>query len=149
MVVFREERRIEDGIILECDRIVVSPSLRPNILKTIHQGHLGMESAFSEPVPLSIGQESQLTLPSLSASVKLPRNTRRERKRNHCYSQSCHAGRRRLNSDVFEYRGHQYLLLSDHYSKFPLITKLSGISSLATINHMKSILLNMEFLPSS
>ena len=29
--------------ILNCDRIVVPPTLRPDILKTIHQGHLGME----------------------------------------------------------------------------------------------------------
>lgn len=40
---FREDLTIEDGIILKCDRIVVPPTLRPNILKTVHQGHLGVE----------------------------------------------------------------------------------------------------------
>ena len=44
----------------------------------------------------------------------------------------------RLSSDLFQYRGHQYLLLSDYYSKFPIIRKLAGTSSLAIINHMKN-----------
>ena len=33
---------IEDGIILKFDCIVLSPKLRPDILKAIHQGHLGV-----------------------------------------------------------------------------------------------------------
>lgn len=50
----------------------------------------GGQMPYSEPVPLCIGQESQMTSPYLSASVKLARNTRRELKRNHYYNQSHH-----------------------------------------------------------
>ena len=45
--------------------------------------------------------------------------------------------RERLCSDLFEYRGHQYWTIIN--SKFPIIRKLAGTSSLAIINHMKSI----------
>ena len=76
---FSEDLTIEDGILLKCDRIAVPPTLIPDILKTIHEGPLGLKNAFSEPVALCIAQESQMILPNWSASVKLARNTRRER----------------------------------------------------------------------
>ncbi|XP_028417641.1 uncharacterized protein K02A2.6-like [Dendronephthya gigantea] len=44
-----------------------------------------------------------------------------------------------LNSDLFEYKGNSYLLLSDEYSKFPIVWKLNGTSSYAIINYLKSI----------
>ena len=44
-----------------------------------------------------------------------------------------------LNSDLFEHKGNQYLLLSDEYSKFPIIRKLTSTTSRAIINHFKSI----------
>ena len=72
---------IEDGIMLKSDRCVVPPNPRPDILKTIDQGHLGVEKCLTQsPVPLCIDQESQMTPPYLTASVKLARNTRREPK---------------------------------------------------------------------
>lgn len=55
----------------------------------------------------------------------------------------------RLSSDLFEYRGQHYLLLSDHYSKFPIIRKLTRTSSFAIINHMKAFSQNIEFPPNS
>ena len=40
---FSEDLTIEDGILLKCDRIAVPPTLIPDILKTIHEGLLGVE----------------------------------------------------------------------------------------------------------
>ena len=45
----------------------------------------------------------------------------------------------RLNSDLFEFKIHDYLLLSDQYSKFPVIRKLTSTSSQAIVTHLKSI----------
>ena len=44
-----------------------------------------------------------------------------------------------LSSDLFEFKGNQYLLISDKYSKFPIIRKLTSTTSRAIINHLKSI----------
>ena len=40
---FRKDLTIEHGIILKCDGIVAPPTLSPDILKTIHEGHLGVK----------------------------------------------------------------------------------------------------------
>ena len=42
---FREELTIEDGIILKGTRIVVPNTKQVEILKLIHEGHLGLASA--------------------------------------------------------------------------------------------------------
>ena len=47
--------------------------------------------------------------------------------------------RQRLNSDLFEFKIHEYLLLSDQYSKFPVIRKLTSTSSQAIVTQLKSI----------
>ena len=45
----------------------------------------------------------------------------------------------RLNSDLFEFKGHQYLLVPDQYSKFPVIRKLTSTTSQAIVTHHMSI----------
>lgn len=44
-----------------------------------------------------------------------------------------------LGSDLFFWNNSPYLLLSDYYSKFPLVRKLDNIRSDTTIAHLKSI----------
>ncbi|XP_067648871.1 ankyrin repeat domain-containing protein 50-like [Haliotis asinina] len=43
----------------------------------------------------------------------------------------------KLGSDLFDYKGNQYLLIADYNSKFPVIRKLQTTTSSAVINHMK------------
>ncbi|XP_048583419.1 uncharacterized protein K02A2.6-like [Nematostella vectensis] len=40
---FREELTIEDGLVLKGEKIVIPPTLRPEILDTLHKGHLAQE----------------------------------------------------------------------------------------------------------
>ena len=81
-----------------------------------------------------------MKLPDLSGIAKLARKTRRERIRNHCYNHELPCiPWKRLSSDLLEYRREQYLLPSGHYSKLRINRKLPSTSSLAIINHMKSI----------
>ena len=45
----------------------------------------------------------------------------------------------RLSSDMFQFGGQQYLLLTEKYSRFPIIRRLTSTTSSAVINHLKSI----------
>ena len=44
-----------------------------------------------------------------------------------------------LATDLFHWKGTEYLLIADVYSKFPIIRKLTSISSSTIINHLKGI----------
>ena len=44
-----------------------------------------------------------------------------------------------LSSDLFEFKGNQYLLIFEKFSKFPIIRKLISTTSRAIINHLNSI----------
>ena len=46
----------------------------------------------------------------------------------------------KLATDLFDYQGAQYLLVTDYYSKYPIVRKLNSITSAAIVNNLKSIL---------
>lgn len=139
---FREELTIEDGLILKQERIVMPTTLRPDTLNTIHvpHGHLGQEKCL-------LRARSAVFWPSITKNVtNLVQNCatcqahqRKQQKQQilqpepPCYPWQI------LSSDLFEFKGNQYLLISDKYSKFPIVRKLTGITSRAIINHLKSI----------
>ena len=137
---FREELTIEDGLILKQERIVMPSTLRRGALNTIHHGHLGQEKCL-------LRARSAVFWPGITKDVtNLVQNCatcqahqRKQQKQQilqpepPCYPWQI------LSSDLFEFKGNQYLLISDKYSKFPIIRKLTSTTSRAIINHLKSI----------
>ena len=125
--------QLKTGSYTKCDRIVVPPALRSNILKTIHQGHLGVEKcllrARSAVYWPGITNDITQFVSQCEACQKHQKRTQKEpllQPELPCRPWEFE----RLSSNLFEYMGHQYLLLSDHYTKFPIIRKLAGTSSL-------------------
>ena len=49
-----------------------------------------------------------------------------------------------LRSDLFGFKGNQYLLIFDKFSKFLIVRKLTSATSRAIINHLKSIFAEHE-----
>ena len=45
----------------------------------------------------------------------------------------------KLGTDLFNYQGAQYLLVTDYYSKYPIVRKLNSTTSATVINHLKSV----------
>ena len=85
---FREELTIEDGLVLKGDRIVIPPTLRPEVLNIIHQGHLGQEKcllrARTSVFWPGITKESSTKLTSAIPA----RNTREKQQKSQYYSQN-------------------------------------------------------------
>ena len=50
----------------------------------------------------------------------------------------------KLTTDLFDYQGAQYMLLTDYYSKYPIMRKLNSTKSAAVINHFRSIFAENE-----
>ena len=46
---------------------------------------------------------------------------------------------KKLATDLFDYQGAQYLLITDYYRKYPIVRKLNSTTSAAVINHLKLV----------
>ena len=131
---FREKLTIKDGLMLKADWIVVPSSLCREMLSIIHQGYLGREKCL-------LRARTSIVWPGLTKNVidlvkecePCQRHQRQQQKQPIVQPEPPSFPWQRLNSDLFEFKGHEYLLLSDQYSKFPVITKLTSMSSQAIV----------------
>ena len=138
---FREEVTIEDGILLKLDRIIIPTNLRADILNTIHQGHLGQEKCL-------LRARTAVFWPGISKDIKercercepCQKYQRQNQKEPILQADPPSYPWQRLSSDLFDYKGNQYLLVADQYSKFPIIRRLTSTTSATIINHLKSIM---------
>ncbi|KAK3749722.1 hypothetical protein QZH41_003773 [Actinostola sp. cb2023] len=137
---YKEELSVEDGLLFKSDRIVVPRSLRADMLEEIHGAHMG------ESKSLSYGRD-YVFWPSMTAQVK--------DKVSSC--PICNAFRNRqqretlhphdipglpwqvVGTDIFEYAGHSYLLVTDFYSKYFEIELLRQSTATCVINNLKKI----------
>ena len=137
---FREELTIEDGILLKQDRIIVPPKLRVDILASIHQGHLGIEKSL-------LRARSCVYWPAITRDITqfvehcnaCQKHQKKNKKEPILQPDTPSRPWETISSDLFEFKGKTYLLISDQYSKFPVVRPLTGTTSAAIINHLKSI----------
>ena len=137
---FHEKLTFEDGLILKGDRIVVPSSPCREMLSIIHQGHLAQEKCL-------LRARTSIFWPSLTKDVidlvkecdPRQRHQHQQQKQPIVQQEPPSYPWQRLNSDLFEFKGHEYLSLSDQYSKFPVIRKPTRLSSQAIVTHLKSI----------
>ena len=132
---------IEDGLILKGDRIIIPEPLRGWVLEVLHTGHQGetkclllaRESVFWPSITNDIKQlvkdcdvynKYQAGQPKLP--VMQPGLPTRPRKK--------------LGTDIFEFKGNKYLMIVDYYSRFPVIRLLGKIIADTICNHFTSVL---------
>ena len=57
---FQEAITVADGLLLKGNRIIIPDKDRPQILKQIHEGHLGIQNAYRGQKPLCTGQDCMM-----------------------------------------------------------------------------------------
>jgi hypothetical protein len=137
----RDELSVEDGIIMKGNRVVIPTSMREDILKQLHYGHLGVEktclSARDTVYWFNIRkdiesvvktcQACQEELPTPQIEPLIPREIP---------SRPWEV----IGTDLFEFDNAEWLIIADYYSKFPVIKKLPKRSpSSVVIAQTKSI----------
>lgn len=138
---FRCDLTVEDGLVVKGDRIVIPPSLRRQILNTIHAGHLG---------------ETKCLL-SARQSVFWPGMTKDIVEMVKC-CETCnkyHSAQpkmpilqpelpvrpwEKIGTDIFEFEGKKYLMIVDYYSRFPIVRPLTNISADCICNVFTDVL---------
>jgi hypothetical protein len=137
----RSELTVVDGVLFKDAKIVVPKTLRNEMLSKIHESHQGIVRCKQRGRECLYwpGMMSQIhDLVSQCSTCKQYANyQQRQPLQNHEIPDKPWF---KLGSDLFEFKGEQYCLVVDYYSKFPEIVKLGKHStSQAVITALKSI----------
>ena len=137
---FRDEIGAQDGLLFKGERIIIPHTMRDEIMERIHIGHLGKEkckararaSVFWPGINAMIDdlldhcstclrfQRSQQKEPLLPLDVpERPWQT--------------------IGADYFYYKGQDYLLLVDYFSKYPEVIRVNQKTAESTIKAMKDV----------
>ena len=123
---YRDHLSTFDGVILYKDRLVIPPSLRGRILSSLHSAHQGLTQMCSRA-------ESSVFWPGMTKDIASLRNNCGSCNRNApsqpsapptpptipSYPFQC------IASDFFSFGGHNYLVVVDRYSNWPIVERAS------------------------
>ena len=133
------ELSVVDDILLKGSRLVIPPSLRRDIIERIHEGHQGMVKCLDR-VRMSVWW------PNVNSEVKdfiarcntccLERVNKSEPMIPSTYPDRPWQV---VGTDLFKFRGSDYLLIVDYYSRYIELALLTTTCSNQVILHMKSV----------
>ena len=134
---YRENITSTDGVILYKDMVIVPPSLRGEVLSTLHAAHQGVSM-------MTARAESSVFWPGISADISATRKNCE-----HCHRMApSQPGApptpptpvvypfQAVCSDFFVHRGVHYLVTVDRYSNWPIISQSTG-GATGLINHLR------------
>uniref|UniRef100_A0A1B0CR30 RNA-directed DNA polymerase n=1 Tax=Lutzomyia longipalpis TaxID=7200 RepID=A0A1B0CR30_LUTLO len=135
---FRDELDFTDGLLFKGDRIVVPSEERSNALKNIHAGHSGVQAS------LRRARES-VYWPGMSSEVinmiekckVCEKNQKSNDKETVFMKRIPEVPFEIVASDLFEFKGKQYVLIVDSYSGYYDFKLLKSTTSAAVIKFMK------------
>ena len=140
---FHEELRIEDGLILKGTRIVIKDEKREEILKQIHEGHLGLNKCQMHAKETVYWPGLNDQLEQLILNCQLCLKYSRSKKKGTLHTALGHevppVPWSKVATDIFHYESQPYLLIVDYTSRFPIVRKLKLMSAQHIIEHFKSI----------
>ena len=137
---FREELSVEDGLLFKSDRLVVSRPLRAEVLNEIHGAHLGENKSICFA-------RDYVFWPSMTAQIKdkvsscpICNAFRNQQQREWLHPHNIPGLPWQIvGTDLFEFAGHTYLLVTDFYSKYFEIELLHQKTATCVINNLKKM----------
>ena len=129
-----------EGIVLRGSQIVIPKSLRQDIAQRAHEGHLGVckTKHRAREVVWWPGMNTQLE--TMVANCEICAKYRnQQRKEPLCSSPLPERPWQSVSADLFQWREAHYLLVVDHYSRFPEVHKLASLQCQSTIKALKQM----------
>ena len=136
----RGEFTVQNGLLMKGVRLVIPYTLQKDILEKIHSGHQGIVKC-KERAKTSVwwkGLSSELEQMVKSCQKCIEQSNEKVEPLLPIDFPS--RPFQRVGSDLFELKGQTYLLVVDYFSRYIEIAKLTGLTSAAVINHLKSIM---------
>ena len=137
---YHEDLSVESGLVLKGHPLVIPLQMRPQMLMLIHPGHLGVEKCTLKAREClfwpGITKDIKEMVSSCATCLQFAKQQQNELLQQHSLPSYPW---QKLASDLFDFKGGQYLIVADYYSKFPVVRKLSTTTSSIIIHHLKSI----------
>ncbi len=135
----RDQLSVVNGLLVKGKRLIIPPSMRPDMLAKIHSGHLGLRKCRERAT-------GAVWWPGLSVDIKncvTNCETCAQYRPNHIEplipTATPQRPWERVGSDLFELRKDKYLLVVDYLSRYVEVAKLTSTSSEEIIRQMKSM----------
>ncbi|XP_055585053.1 uncharacterized protein K02A2.6-like [Uranotaenia lowii] len=136
---FRDELAVYDGLVFKSNQVVVPLGLRKKMLNAIHSGHSGIQSCIRRAKQVVFWVNMNTDIQNLVEGCSICQRHQR------CNTKSTIASKdvpelpfERVASDLFHFRGADYVVIVDSYSNFFDFKKLSDPTSEAVILEMKT-----------
>ena len=137
---YRDEISCHEGLMFKGGRIIVPHSLRPEILQRIHTAHLGIEKCRARARSVVFWPGINSAIDELVSKCITCQQHQRSNQREPLIPQEVpERPWATVAADIFYYKGRDYLLVVDYFSKYPEVTRLSSKNSEAVIMAMKDM----------
>ena len=136
----RDEMSTSDGLLFEGERIVIPESMRQEMLQLLHEPHVGMEKTKSRARTAifwpGMSRAIEDTVAKCSTCLHFARSNPKEPMIAHEIPDGPFV---KVAMDIMSFKGREYLVAVDYYSKFPELALLENKTSECVIAHVKSI----------
>ena len=137
---FRDELCIVDGLILKGRRIVIPESHRPVSLAKLHTSHLGKTKTTLRARMCVFWPGISKDIATMIEKCEVCQKYQDKQPREQITSPPIPSSPwHTIASDLFEFRGKTYLIVSDRYSKFVIVRELPDHSTEHTIRAFRGI----------
>ena len=135
----QDELHVVEGLVFRGEKLVIPASMRSEMLIKLHESHLGMEKCKARARSImywpGMGRDIEETISRCLTCAKYKPANPREPLIPHEISQHPWS---KLGMDIFTFRGKDYLLVVDYYSKFPEVCHLAAKTATCVISHLKT-----------
>eukprot|EP00794_Sanderia_malayensis_P014552 gene14552-16054_t len=136
----RSEIVYHEGLLLKGQRIIVPSSLRSTMKKIVHQGHNGMERCKSRARQSLYWPGMNAEIEELVARCSYCLTYRNKQQSEHLIAHEIpNSPWIKVASDVFHLFGRHYVIVTDYYSGYIEIERISDTTSPSVISKLKKI----------
>jgi hypothetical protein len=129
-----------EGLMFLHGKLIVPQTLRREMLKIIHEGHLGIEKCRGLARTCLYWPGINRDIENYISQCSVCKSFSRQQQKESLMPQEIpELPWQRIGADLFQLFGKDYLILVDYYSKYPEICLLNGKTAECVITQMKSV----------
>ncbi|XP_062619975.1 uncharacterized protein K02A2.6-like [Saccostrea cucullata] len=134
----RDEISCVDGLLFKSHKLIIPQSMKTEMLNLIHSSHLGIVKCKSRSKDVMYWPGMSKDIEKIVSQFEVcAQHSTSNPKEPLIPLEVPDRPWANISADIFEFENQQYLVSVDHYSKWPEVVKLPGLSSYATIQCLK------------